>query len=59
MIESEEAEHVQLLDFCGRELFATEVRGSVAIDMTEYEAGIYFVRLSSKESTSVQKVIKK
>ena len=59
MIESEEVDHVQVLDICGRELFATEVRGAVAIDMTEYEAGVYFVRLHSNGSTSVQKVVKK
>ena len=59
MIESEEVEYVQLLDICGRELFATEVRGSLSIDMNEYEAGIYFVKLHSNGSTSVQKVIKK
>ncbi len=59
MIESEEVDHVQLFDICGRELFATEVRGTLAIDMTEYEAGIYFVRLHSNGATSVQKVVKK
>ncbi len=59
MIESEEVEYVQLLDICGRELFATEVRNSLAIDMNEYEAGIYFVRLHSNGATSVQKVVKK
>ena len=59
MIESEEVDHVQVLDICGRELFATEVRSAVAIDMTEYEAGVYFVRLHSNGSTSVQKVVKK
>ena len=59
MIESEEVDHVQVLDICGRELFATEVRGAVAIDMTEYEAGVYLVRLHSNGSTSVQKVVKK
>ena len=59
MIESEEVDHVQLFDICGRELFATEVRGTVAIDMTEYEAGVYFVKLHSNGSTSVQKVVKK
>ena len=59
MVESEEVDFVQVLDICGRELFATEVRGTVAIDMTEYEAGVYFVRLHSNGSTSVQKVVKK
>ena len=59
MIESEEVDHVQVLDICGRELFATEVRGAVAIDMTDYEAGVYFVRLHSNGSTAVQKVVKK
>jgi hypothetical protein len=59
MVESEEVDFVQVLDICGRELFATEVRGSLAIDMKEYEAGIYFVRLHSNGATSVQKVVKK
>ena len=58
MVESEEVDFVQVLDICGRELFATEVRGSLAIDMKEYEAGIYFVRLHSNGATSVQKVVK-
>ena len=58
-IESEEVDFVQLLDICGRELLATEVRETLIIDMKEYEAGIYFVRLHSNGSTSVQKVVKK
>ena len=57
-IESENVDQVEVLDICGRELFATEVRGILTIDMKEYEAGVYFVRLHSNGSTSVQKVIK-
>jgi hypothetical protein len=58
MVESEEVDFVQVLDICGRELFATEVRGTLAINMKEYEAGVYFLRLHSNGSTSVQKVVK-
>ena len=58
MVESEEVDFVQVLDICGRELFATEVRGTLAIDMKEYEAGVYFLRLHSNGATAVQKVIK-
>jgi hypothetical protein len=58
MVESEEVDFVQVLDICGRELFATEVRGTLAINMKEYEAGVYFLRLHSNGATSVQKVVK-
>ena len=58
MVESEEVDFVQVLDICGRELFATEVRNTLAIDMKEYEAGVYFLRLHSNGATAVQKVIK-
>ena len=58
MIESEEVDYVEVLDICGRELFATEIRGTLAINMKEYEAGVYFLRLHSNGATSVQKVVK-
>lgn len=58
-IESEDVEYVQVLDLCGRELFASEVHDALTIDMSEYEAGVYFVKLHSNDSTSVQKIIKK
>ena len=58
-IESEDVEHVEILDVCGRVLYSSEVHNTLTIDMNDYEAGIYFVRLHSKGSTSVQKVVKK
>ena len=58
-IESDEVDQVEVLDICGRVLFTSEVRGTLIIDMKEYEAGIYFVRLHNDGATSVQKVIKK
>jgi hypothetical protein len=58
-IESDEVDQVEVLDICGRVLFTSEVRGTLIVDMKEYEAGIYFVRLHNDGATSVQKVIKK
>lgn len=58
IVESEDADYVQVLDICGREVYATEVNGLVQIDMKEYAAGVYFVRLRANGATSVQKIVK-
>lgn len=58
MIESEKLDYVEVLDIYGREIYATEVRNSVKVDMSNYSNGIYFLRLHSNGATAVQKVVK-
>lgn len=59
MVESSEAEYVELVDIYGRVLFATEMSESVKVDMSELASGIYFVKLQANGATSVQKIMKK
>lgn len=58
MIESEKVDYVEVLDIYGREIYATEVRNSVKVDMSNYSNGIYFLRLHSNGATAVQKIVK-
>lgn len=58
MIESEKVDYVQVLDIYGREIYATEVRNSINIDMKDFANGVYFLRLHSNGETAVQKVVK-
>ncbi|MBQ8761582.1 MAG: T9SS type A sorting domain-containing protein [Bacteroidales bacterium] len=58
MIESEKLDYVEVLDIYGREIYATEVRNSVKVDMSNYSNGIYFLRLHSNGATAVQKIVK-
>lgn len=58
MIESEKVDYVQVLDVYGREIYATEVRNSINIDMKDFANGVYFLRLHSNGETAVQKVVK-
>lgn len=59
MVESSEAEYVEVVDVYGRVVFSTEMSESVKVDMSEYASGIYFVKLQAEGLTSVQKIIKK
>lgn len=59
MIESSEVEYVEIIDIYGRVLYATEMRESVKVDMSEFESGVYFVRTKSNVATSVEKIVKK
>lgn len=58
MIESEKVDYVQVIDIYGREIYATEVRNSINIDMKDFANGVYFLRLHSNGETAVQKVVK-
>ena len=59
MVESSEAEYVEVVDMYGRVLFATEMSETIKVDMSEFASGIYFVKLQANGATSVQKVVKK
>ena len=59
MVESSEADYVEVVDVFGRVVFATEMNESVKVDMSEFASGIYFVKLQANGATSVQKVVKK
>lgn len=58
VIESEKVDFVQIMDIYGREIFATEVRGTLNVDMSEYANGVYFVKLHGNGQTAVQRVVK-
>lgn len=59
MVESSEADYVEVVDVFGRVVFATEMNESVKVDMSEFASGIYFVKLQANGATSVQKIMKK
>ncbi len=59
MVESSEADYVEVVDVYGRVLFATEMSEAVKVDMSEFASGIYFVKLQANGATSVQKIMKK
>lgn len=59
MVESSEADYVEVVDVYGRVMFSSEMSESVRVDMSEFASGIYFVKLQAKGATSVQKVMKK
>ena len=59
MVESSEANYVEVVDVYGRVVFATEMSETVKVDMSEFASGIYFVKLQANGATSVQKVVKK
>lgn len=58
MIESSDVDYVEVLDVFGRVMFATEMKESVKVDMSEYSTGVYFVRLHANGATSTQKIMK-
>ncbi len=59
MVESSEADYVEVVDVFGRVVFATEMSETVKVDMSEFASGIYFVKLQANGATSVQKIMKK
>ena len=59
MVESSEANYVEVVDVYGRVVFATEMSETVKVDMSEFASGIYFVKLQANGATSVQKIMKK
>ena len=59
MVESSEANYVEVVDVYGRVVFATEMCESVKVDMSDFASGIYFVKLQANGATSVQKIMKK
>ena len=59
MVESSEADYVEVVDVYGRVMFSSEMSESVKVDMSEFASGIYFVKLQADGATSVQKVMKK
>lgn len=59
MVESSEADYVEVVDVFGRVVFASEMNETVKVDMSEFASGIYFVKLQANGATSVQKIMKK
>ena len=59
MVESSEADYVEVVDVYGRVMFSSEMSESVRVDMSEFASGIYFVKLQAKGATAVQKIMKK
>ena len=59
MVESNEADYVEVVDVFGRVVFATEMKETVKVDMSGFASGIYFVKLQANGATSVQKIMKK
>ena len=59
MVESSEADYVEVVDVYGRVMFSSEMSESVRVDMSEFASGIYFVKLQANGATSVQKIMKK
>ena len=59
MVESSEANYVEVVDVYGRVMFSSEMSETVKVDMNDFASGIYFVKLQANGATSVQKVIKK
>lgn len=59
MVESSEADYVEVVDVYGRVMFSSEMSESVKVDMSEFASGIYFVKLQADGATSVQKIMKK
>ena len=59
MVESSEANYVEVVDVYGRVMFASEMNETVKVDMSGFASGIYFVKLQAGDATSVQKIMKK
>ena len=59
MVESSEANYVEVVDVYGRVMFSSEMSETVKVDMSEFASGIYFVKLQANGATSVQKIMKK
>ena len=59
MIESSEADYVEVVDVYGRVMFSSEMSETVKVDMSEFASGIYFVKMQAGDATSVQKIMKK
>jgi hypothetical protein len=59
MVESSEADYVEVVDVYGRVMFSSEMNETVKVDMSEFASGIYFVKLQANGATSVQKIMKK
>lgn len=59
MIESENVEYVEVIDIYGRVITASEINGDTRIEMSDIAEGVYYVRLFSNGTTTIQKVIKK
>lgn len=58
MIESNDAEYVEVVDVYGRVVYSAEMNGSVKVNMSDFATGVYFVKLQANGETSVQKVVK-
>lgn len=59
MVESSDADYVEVVDIYGRVMFSSEMNETVKVDMSEFASGIYFVKLQAGDATSVQKIMKK
>ena len=59
MVESSEANYVEVVDVYGRVMFSSEMNETVKVDMSGFASGIYFVKLQAGDATSVQKIMKK
>ena len=59
MVESSEANYVEVVDVYGRVMFSSEINETVKVDMSEFASGIYFVKLQAGDATSVQKIMRK
>ncbi len=59
MVESSEADYVEVVDVYGRVMFSSEMNETVKVDMSGFASGIYFVKLQAGDATSVQKIMKK
>ena len=59
MVESSEADYIEVVDVNGKVMFSAEMNEFVKVDMSEFASGVYFVRLQANGATSVQKIMKK
>lgn len=50
---------IELVDVTGKLVYTlANISGTKTLDMTSYEAGVYFIRINNDKGTAVQKVIK-